>query len=70
MSQNLQPLDWMAPGANIAAYIQGANAVALLSAEEERALAEDLYYREDLESASTALSFVASPFCCIYCTLL
>jgi len=51
MSKNLQPLDWMAPGANIAAYIQGANAVAVLSAEEEHALAEDLYYREDLESA-------------------
>ena len=51
MIKNLQPLDWMAPGANIAAYIQGANAVALLSAEEEHALAEDLYYHEDLDAA-------------------
>lgn len=51
MSQNLQPLDWMTPGANIAAYIQGANAIAILSAEEERALAEDLYYHEDLDAA-------------------
>ena len=51
MSQNLQPLDWITPGANIAAYIQGANAIAILSAEEERALAEDLYYHEDLDAA-------------------
>ena len=51
MSQKLQPLDWMAPGANIAAYIQGANAIAILSAEEERSLAEDLYYHEDLDAA-------------------
>ncbi|MAD58409.1 MAG: RNA polymerase sigma factor RpoH [Porticoccus sp.] len=51
MSKNLQPLDWMAPGANIAAYIQGANAVGLLSVEEERSLAEDLYYNEDLDAA-------------------
>ena len=51
MSQNLQPLEWMTPGANIAAYIQGANAIAILSAEEERALAEDLYYHEDLDAA-------------------
>ena len=51
MIKNLQPLDWMAPGANIAAYISGANAVALLSAEEEHALAEDLYYHENLDAA-------------------
>jgi len=51
MSKNLQILDWMAPGANITAYIQGANAIALLSAEEEHSLAEDLYYNEDLDAA-------------------
>ncbi|MBL4567959.1 MAG: RNA polymerase sigma factor RpoH [Porticoccus sp.] len=51
MSKNLQTVDWMAPGANLAAYMQGANAVAVLSVEEERALAEDLYYREDLDAA-------------------
>jgi RNA polymerase sigma-32 factor len=32
-------------------YIQGANAVGLLSVEEERSLAEDLYYNEDLDAA-------------------
>ncbi|MCL4126775.1 UNVERIFIED_CONTAM: hypothetical protein GTU68_013411 [Idotea baltica] len=31
--------------------MQGVNAVAVLSADEERALAEDLYYREDLDAA-------------------
>ncbi|PCJ92549.1 MAG: RNA polymerase sigma factor RpoH [Porticoccaceae bacterium] len=51
MSKNLQTVDWMAPGANLAAYMQGANAVAVLSVEEERGLAEDLYYREDLDAA-------------------
>jgi|TARA_B110000444_G_scaffold257941_1_gene297581 RNA polymerase sigma-32 factor len=51
MSKNLQLLDWMAPGANISAYIQGANAIALLSAEEEHSLAEDLYYNKDLDAA-------------------
>lgn len=51
MKKELQTTEWMAPGANIAAYMQGVNSVAVLSAEEERALAEDLYYREDLDAA-------------------
>ena len=51
MSKNLQTVDWMSPGANLTTYMQGVNAVAVLSAEEEKALAEDLYYREDLDAA-------------------
>ena len=51
MKKTLQTVEWMAPGANLTAYMQGANAIAVLSAEEERSLAEDLYYREDLEAA-------------------
>ncbi len=51
MSRNLQTVEWMSPGANLAAYIQGVNTVSVLSAEQERALAEDLYYREDLDAA-------------------
>lgn len=50
-SKQLQTTEWMAPGANIAAYVQGVNSVAVLTAEEERKLAEDLYYREDLDAA-------------------
>jgi len=41
----------MAPGDNLAAYVQGANAIAVLSAEDEKALAERLYYKNDLEAA-------------------
>lgn len=51
MKKALQTVEWMAPGANLTAYMQGVNAIAVLSAEEERSLAEDLYYREDLEAA-------------------
>lgn len=51
MGKNLQPLQWMAPGGNLGAYMQGANAIAVLTAEEERVLAERLYYDDDVESA-------------------
>lgn len=51
MNKDLQSLQWMAPGGNVAAYVQGANSIAVLSAEEEKSLAERLYYDNDLESA-------------------
>ncbi len=51
MSKELQTTEWMTPGANIAAYMQGVNSVAVLSLEEERELAEDLYYRGNLDAA-------------------
>jgi RNA polymerase sigma-32 factor len=51
MTKKLQTVEWMAPGASLAAYMQGVNTVAVLSADQERALAEDLYYREDLDAA-------------------
>ena len=51
MNKDLQSLQWMAPGGNLAAYVQGANSIAVLSAEEEKSLAERLYYDNDLESA-------------------
>ena len=51
MKKALQTVEWMAPGANLSAYMQGVNAIAVLSADEERSLAEDLYYREDLDAA-------------------
>jgi RNA polymerase sigma-32 factor len=44
-------MDWMTPGANLSAYIQGASAVPILSVDEERALGESLYYQEDLDAA-------------------
>lgn len=51
MGTSLQPVDVMAPGANLNAYIQVVNGFAVLSAEEEKQLAEDLYYHENLEAA-------------------
>lgn len=51
MSKALQPIDWLSPGANISAYIQGVNTIPVLSAEEERTLAEELYYHENLDAA-------------------
>lgn len=51
MGTNLQPVDALVPGQNLGAYMQVVNSIAVLTAEEEKKLAEDLYYREDLEAA-------------------
>lgn len=51
MSKNLQSVQWMAPGGNLGAYMQGVNTIPILSVEEEKALAERLYYEDDLDSA-------------------
>lgn len=51
MNKSLQSVQWMAPGENLGAYMQGVNTIPVLSAEEERSLAEELYYREDIDSA-------------------
>jgi RNA polymerase sigma-32 factor len=44
-------MDWMSPGANLNAYIQGTASVPILSLDEERSLGEALYYEGDLEAA-------------------
>ncbi len=51
MTKELQIADMLAPGQNLSAYIQTVNSVAVLTAEEEKSLAEDLYYRENLDAA-------------------
>lgn len=51
MGTSLQHAGMLAPGANLNAYIQTVNGFAVLTAEEEQQLAEDLYYRDDLEAA-------------------
>jgi len=51
MGTSLQSVDALAPGQNLGAYMQTVNSIAVLSAEEEKQLAEDLYYNGDLESA-------------------
>jgi len=51
MRKHLLPLDQMAPGANLPAYVQAVSTIPLLSAERERELAEDLYYNQNLQAA-------------------
>ena len=51
MGKELQPMDISAPGQNLEGYLNSIQNIAILSPEEERKLAEDLYYREDLEAA-------------------
>jgi len=51
MGKALQPVDMMIPGQNLESYIQAVSKIPILTAEEERKLAERLYYEEDLEAA-------------------
>jgi RNA polymerase sigma-32 factor len=51
MGKGLQTVGVLAPGGNLNAYIQTVNGFAVLSAEEEKRLAEELYYHENLEAA-------------------
>ncbi|WP_370980660.1 RNA polymerase sigma factor RpoH [Agaribacterium sp. ZY112] len=51
MGTSLQTVEALAPGQNLAAYMQTVNSIAVLSAEQEKELAEDLYYNENLEAA-------------------
>ncbi|MEH6567147.1 MAG: RNA polymerase sigma factor RpoH [Halopseudomonas sp.] len=51
MSTALQPINSLVPGANLEAYVQNVSSIPVLSAEEERELADRLYYQEDLEAA-------------------
>jgi len=51
MSTSLQIADRLIPGANLEAYVQAASRIPVLTAEEERVLAERLHYEEDVEAA-------------------
>ena len=51
MSKSLQTMDWMTPGANLNAYIQGTASVPVLTLDRERELGEALYYEDDLDAA-------------------
>ena len=51
MGTSLQLADRLVPGANLEAYIQAASRIPVLTADEERELAEKLHYEGDLESA-------------------
>ncbi len=51
MTNSLQPVYALVPGANLEAYVHAVNSIPLLSAEQERELGESLYYHQDLEAA-------------------
>ncbi|MCZ6502952.1 MAG: RNA polymerase sigma factor RpoH [Gammaproteobacteria bacterium] len=51
MNTNLQPIDVMSPGGNLDAYIQAVNTIPMLSADQERELANRLYFDGDLDAA-------------------
>lgn len=54
MTKEMQNLA-LAPVGNTESYIRAANAWPMLSADEERALAEKLHYQGDLEAAKTLI---------------
>ena len=51
MSTALQPVHNLIPGANLEAYVQTVSSIQILSVEEERKLADRLFYQQDLEAA-------------------
>ena len=51
MGKELQPMDVSTPGQNLEAYLSSVQNIAILTPEEEKRLAEDLYYKNDLEAA-------------------
>jgi RNA polymerase sigma-32 factor len=51
MSTNLVGLGALSPGRDLDAYVRTVSAIPIMSAEEERALAERFYYHDDLEAA-------------------
>ncbi|RMP14965.1 hypothetical protein ALQ29_05158 [Pseudomonas marginalis pv. marginalis] len=51
MTTSLQPAYALVPGANLEAYVHTVNSIPLLTPEQERELAESLYYEQDLGAA-------------------
>jgi len=51
MAKEIQAVDILSPGGNLEGYIQAVNSIAQLSVEEEKALAEQLYYDGDVDAA-------------------
>ncbi|MCL6308721.1 RNA polymerase sigma factor RpoH [Pseudomonas syringae] len=51
MTTSLQPAYALVPGANLEAYMHTVNSIPLLTPEQERELAESLYYEQDLDAA-------------------
>ncbi|MFA5632075.1 MAG: RNA polymerase sigma factor RpoH [Porticoccaceae bacterium] len=51
MGKSLQTVAMMSPGENLTAYMQTVSSIPVLTADEEQALAERLYYDGELEAA-------------------
>jgi len=51
MNTSLAPVDQMVPGANLGAYVQAVGSIPVLTAEQERELAEELFYQNNLDAA-------------------
>ena len=51
MNTSLKPIDILVPGRDLEAYVQAVSSIAVLSGQQERELAERLYYKSDLEAA-------------------
>ena len=51
MTTSSQPAYALVPGANLEAYVNTVNSIPLLTPEQERELAESLYYEQDLGAA-------------------
>jgi RNA polymerase sigma-32 factor len=51
MTTSLAPIDRLAPGANLSAYVQAVGGIPVLSQDQERALAEDFFYNDNLDAA-------------------
>jgi len=47
----LAAVDSMVPGQNLSAYVTSVSSIPILTVEQEKALAERLYYQEDLDAA-------------------
>jgi RNA polymerase sigma-32 factor len=51
MTTQMLSLQALSPGRDLESYVRTVSAIPVLSAEEERALAEQFYYHDDLEAA-------------------
>lgn len=51
MRTSLQVLELLSPGSDVNAYVQNVSTIPILSVDEERSLAERLFFENDLEAA-------------------
>ena len=52
MGNEIQPMDITSPGQNLESYLNSIQNISILTPQEEKKLAEELYYNNDLEAVS------------------